>query len=84
MYIIFKFLDILQWLIILDALMSWFIPPRSNAFSRAIGVIIDPIVEPFRKLQDRFSSGSIPIDFSPILAIFALQILESLARSLIY
>ena len=64
--------------------MSWFIPPRSNAFSRAIGVIIDPIVEPFRKLQDRFSSGSIPIDFSPILAIFALQILESLARSLIY
>ncbi|KMT21432.1 YggT family protein [Clostridium cylindrosporum] len=84
MIIILKFLNLLQWLIILDALLSWFIPPRSNAFSRMIGIIIDPILMPFRKLQERFSSGAIPIDFSPILAIFFITIVESLLRNLVF
>lgn len=84
MEIILKFLSLVQGLIVLDALLSWFIPPRSNAFSRAIGVVIDPIVEPFRRLQERFSSGSIPIDFSPLLAIFSISIIQSIIRSFIY
>ncbi|MEG0689673.1 MAG: YggT family protein [Clostridium sp.] len=84
MIIIIKFLSVVQWLIIIDALLSWFIIPRSNAFSRAIGIVIDPIVMPFRKLQDRFMSSALPIDLSPIFAIFALNIIQSILRSFAY
>lgn len=78
--ILLKFVSILQWLIILDALLSWFIPPRSNTFSRVIGIVIDPIVEPFRRLQDRFMSNSMPIDFSPVLAILFLGLVQSFIK----
>lgn len=81
--IILKFISLLQTLIVVDALMSWFIPPRSNTVSRLLGVVIDPILEPFRKLQERFSTGSIPIDFSPLLAIIFLGLVRSLVISIL-
>ncbi|MEF9953234.1 MAG: YggT family protein [Clostridium sp.] len=84
MAIIIQFLYVLQWLIIIDALLSWFIVPRSNTFSRAIGIIIDPIIMPFRKLQERFITASLPVDLSPIFAIFALNIIQSILRSYVY
>lgn len=70
-------------LIIIDALMSWVIPPRSNAVSRVIGAIVDPIVEPFRRLQEKFYRGNMPIDFSPMLAIFALAIIKTIMYNLV-
>lgn len=82
MRIILNFVSVLQTLIVIDALMSWFIPPRSNTFSKVIGVIVDPIVEPFRRLQERFYRGSIPIDFSPMLAIIALGLARSIVNSI--
>ncbi|MEG0641476.1 MAG: YggT family protein [Clostridium sp.] len=84
MIIILNFLNVLQWLIIIDAILSWFIPPRSNTFSRIIGIVIDPILMPFRRIQERFSAITIPVDFSPVFAIFALGLLQTILRSLMY
>ena len=42
-----------------------------------------PILEPCRRLQDKFVSDS-PIDFSPILALFLLDIIRGVLISLLY
>lgn len=43
----------------------------------------EPILSPFRKLMQRFT-GAMPIDFSPILAIFAIQLFQRIIITLIY
>lgn len=76
------FLLIFEYLIIIDALSSWFIRKRSNAFSRAIGVIVDPILVPCYKIQEKFL-GNIPVDFSPILGILIIEIIRNIVISIL-
>jgi YggT family protein len=76
------FFDFVELLIIIDALSTWFMPSRSNKISRAIGVVIDPIVTPFQHLQRKLFPNS-PIDFSPMLAILFLEFLKGIVFRLI-
>jgi YggT family protein len=71
------FFDLVELLIVIDALSTWFIPSRSNRVSRAIGIIIDPIVTPFYNLQRKIFPNS-PIDLSPMLAILFLEFLKGI------
>lgn len=69
------FLELIVVLIILDAISSWFMKKRGNGFSRIIGIIVDPILEPCYKLQSKLFPGS-PVDFSPIIAIILIQFIQ--------
>lgn len=71
------FFELVEILIIVDALSTWFRPARSTQFSRTIGVIIDPILAPVHSLQQKIMPNS-PIDFSPMLAILLLEILKGI------
>ena len=65
-------------MIVLEAIMSWFVTAMPDPLLRFYGLLrafTDPLVAPFRVLTRRFAY-SIGIDFSPILAIFAIQIIE--------
>ena len=72
-------LELLKWLIIARALMSWFVAPNSrHPVVEAIRRITDPVLRPFERLLPPMSG----IDVTPLLAFFAIYLLQSLLRSL--
>ncbi|MEZ0536063.1 YggT family protein [Caldicellulosiruptoraceae bacterium PP1] len=71
-----KLFSFLEFAIVLDALLSWFIPDSFNKYRRITNTIVSPILEPVRRLTERFIR--IPmIDISPIIAIFLLELLRT-------
>ncbi len=80
-----SFLQVIVYLILGSAIMSWFIRPGDRLFPlyMAITRLTEPILRPFKNLTARFT-GSMGIDFSPLLAILAIYFLQSLLRRLIY
>jgi YggT family protein len=43
---------------------------------------IEPVVAPFRHITDRLNTSGFPIDFSPLLAYIAIQIIIGLLQAL--
>jgi len=74
------FFQILVYLILGRAILSWFVRnPYGTLYKiyTAIIQITDPILAPCRKLLARFGLGG-TIDFSPILAIIALTVINGI------
>lgn len=61
----------LTFLLIASALMSWFRPDPSHPVVRLLARITEPILSPIRKLLPPMGG----MDFTPIVAIVAIQIL---------
>ncbi|MBB6455045.1 YggT family protein [Salirhabdus euzebyi] len=68
-YVIYQALTIYMYAIIVYILMSWFPGARESSFGRILGKIVEPYLEPFRKIIPPLGM----IDISPIVAIFTLQ-----------
>lgn len=64
--------DLYTFAIIAYIFMSWFPGARDSAFGQFLGNLTEPYLSPFR----RFIPPIAMIDFSPIVAIFCLQIAE--------
>lgn len=77
-----RLFNIYEALIVVWCLMSW-IPMRGGGFlddvRGAIGILVEPYLNLFRRLIPPFGG----IDFSPVVAILALGIIERLVFSLI-
>ena len=65
--------------IIARALASWFVQDQSNPIVQMLHDITEPIVGPVR----RFMPSTGMIDFSPLVALILLQILETVLVRLI-
>ncbi|MCT4565082.1 MAG: YggT family protein [Maledivibacter sp.] len=76
------FIRVLNFLIIARALFSWFSRDYSNPIYNFLYQITEPILAPFRMLQEKIGFRGM-IDFSPILAIITLDILGNLIRGLL-
>jgi len=77
--ILYYLLEALKWLIIIRALMSWFIAPGSdNAVARLIRRITDPILRPLSEMLPPMGG----LDVSPLLAIFAIYLFQQLLARL--
>ncbi|MFZ2422587.1 MAG: YggT family protein [Anaerolineae bacterium] len=64
----------LQFAILIRVLLTWFPNlDRSNPLVQLLSSVTDPILEPARRLVPPFGG----LDISPILVLFALQLLES-------
>lgn len=79
---IFKFVQVVNFLIIARALFSWFSRGYSNPIYNILHQITEPILYPFRQLQEKLGVGGM-IDFSPLLAIVALDILQRVVLSIL-
>jgi YggT family protein len=66
-------IEILWWLVIIRALLSWVNPDPYNPIVRFIERTTEPLLAPFRKLVPGYKLG---IDISPILAILFLYFLK--------
>jgi YggT family protein len=67
--------EVYYFLLIANVLLSWFPFVRGNAFTVFIYDMTEPYLRIFRRILP--PSPRMPIDFSPILAIFVLYFLES-------
>ena len=59
-------LTLINWLIIIRALLSWVNPDPYNAIVQTLCKITDPMIAPFRRIMPMYSMG---VDFSPIFAL---------------
>ena len=77
--LLYYLLEILKWLIIIRALMSWFVAPGThNAVVDLIRRITDPILRPFSEMIPNFGG----VDVSTLLAFFAIYLLQALLMRL--
>lgn len=66
----------LQILIVIRVIMSWVRPEPGGALGRFLFDVTDPLLRPFQKILPPLAG----LDFSPILALVVIQILQSLAQ----
>jgi len=70
-----QLLDVIIWLVIVDAVLSWFVAPDSfpkNLTTR----MLEPIYRPIRNLVS-FGGG---IDISPMILLVALSVVQAFVR----
>lgn len=67
--------EVLNWLIIARILISWFPHDPNHPIMRFIYEITEPVLAPFRRIMPR---TTMPVDFSPIIAVLVLQLVEHL------
>lgn len=81
-YVLIRILDALKWLILIRALLSWFVPPHSdNAFARILRRITDPILRPFEEMVP----GGTGQMLAPMLAFLAITLFQMvLGRFMIF
>lgn len=77
-----RLLDIYGWLIVIWCVLSW-VPATSSGLFEDLRAAISTLVEPFVGVFRRFIPPVMGIDFSPIVAIFALTLIERLLYYLI-
>ncbi|MDU4476145.1 YggT family protein [Clostridium sp.] len=75
---------IIELAILIECIASWIPQLRYNKFMDIVYAITNPILTPFRSLQDRFFPDS-PIDFSPIIALFVIDfVLRQVINRILY
>ena len=77
--LLFRFLEAA---IILDVILSWVMPGRGNAFTDLLHVFTEPFMRPGRMIQQRIMPN-LPIDFSPIIAFFIIDIIRGIVFTII-
>jgi YggT family protein len=68
--VLFTILSIIQWLVIIAAVISWVNPDPRNPIVQFLYRSTEPILRPFRRLLPPGRTGG--IDFSPLLVIIAI------------
>jgi YggT family protein len=74
-----SFLGIYQVLLLVRVLLTWF---QTMDWANRIASVLSPITDPFLNLFRSIIPPLGGMDFSPILAFFAISILQSLLISL--
>lgn len=72
---------LIEGIIFLDCILSW-IPSMENKLIMYVHSLADPFCSPFRKIQQKFIP-EFPLDFSPIIAIFIIEMLKNLIVSIL-
>lgn len=78
------FFEALSMAIVVRILLSWFIRGYSNnKFYSMLIQITEPVLAPFRRITYRFGA-SYGIDFSPVLAILALEFVRMICMRFLF
>lgn len=77
LYFISTLFFILQFAIIIRALMSWFNPSPENPIVRMVIEITEPVLAPLRRIVPRIGM----IDITPIVAILLMNVIETMLRT---
>lgn len=72
------FIQVIYFLIIGRAIMSWFIKDLSNPIARFLYEITEPLLAPIRALLQTLGLGGTMFDFSPLVLFLLLNFLSRL------
>ena len=75
-YTIYRLFDLYELLIVIWCIMSWF--PSMNQTIESIRSALSTLVEPYLALFRRFIPPFSGVDFSPIVAIVVLRLVQRL------
>ena len=75
-----QILGTILWVaVLIRALMSWVMPQESGGFSRLLWDITEPVLAPIRRVLPPLGG----IDFSPLLAIILINLIENVLVNLV-
>lgn len=77
--LLFRFL---QYAILIDVILSWIMPGKDNGFTAVLHIFTEPFMRPGRRIQEKIMPG-LMIDFSPILALLIIWILQTLVSAIL-
>lgn len=83
-YVLFRLVDFYELLILAECILSW-VPMREGALRdiyEAICQLTEPFVGIFRRLVPGVGGGGVRVDFSPMIAIIALDVIKRVILSL--
>jgi YggT family protein len=75
MDVVLKILEIVQWLVIIAALVSWVSPDPRNPIVRFLYATTEPLFRPFRRLLPPSRTGG--LDISPLIVILLIFLIRS-------
>lgn len=75
-------IQIINFLILGRVIMSWVSQDTRNPIVRFFYQTTEPIMAPIRDLLNKLGLGGTMLDFSPIVAILLMQIVDSIVRRL--
>lgn len=75
--LIYRLLDFYTWLIIIECFLSW-MRLGGNTVIEDLYEALARLVEPYLNIFRRFIPPLMGVDFSPVVAILVLQLLEQL------
>lgn len=78
--VVFAILSVIQWLVIIAAVISWVNPDPRNSIVQFLYRTTEPILRPFRKILPPKRTWG--IDISPILVILLIVFLKVFLSSL--
>ena len=79
--VLFAILNIIKWLVIIAAVISWVNPDPRNPIVQFLYRTTDPMLRPFRKILPPGKTGG--IDFSPLLLILLIVFIEAVLSRLL-
>jgi len=79
------FFQIFYYLILARVIMSWLVRPGSSIYNiyGMICQLTEPILAPCCQLLARFGAGRMGIDFSPIVALILMSVIQSMLVGLL-
>lgn len=77
------FFSLLEWLILIRIILSW-LPIGRNPLTQLLYTLTEPILGPVRSMMDKSPlGGGMMIDFSPIIALFVMRLVQMVLNGLI-
>jgi YggT family protein len=81
MIVVHKVISLYIWVLIIAALLSWFPAPTSGGAlattQRVLNAITEPVLRPIRSIMPRPRVGGVGIDFSVLVAVILLEIINN-------
>lgn len=76
------FFQIIDFLILIRVVLSW-IPMMKNTFTELVFVLTEPILGPVRRMLRNSPLGGGMLDFSPVIALFLLMLVQELINGIL-
>lgn len=78
------FFNLLEWLIFVRILLSWFPINHNNPISQMLFQLTEPILGPARRLMEKSPlGGGMVLDFSPIIALILMRLVQTVLLNLV-
>lgn len=81
---IYYFAEVVTYLLLIRAIMSWVVRDYSNRFVQMIIQMTEPILEPMRILFNKLGWDRGMIDFSFLATYFSVKILSTILIRIFY